>query len=148
MPKDFWRYWVIVWVQLFCQPPTGNVVLQDSCQLAVTFCVLLPLEGSLHSVLAINALMLAWWEVLRSLHQSLRESGEPSIGQKWPTSQFFQDGPLITRAGSEFWKLQNWTLSCPPEVWQTTSGEPCRDSEVCWTGWEAVSCKSTYRQSV
>lgn len=42
---------------LSVHPPTGNVVLQDFCHLAVTSCVLLPLESGLYSVLAMNPLM-------------------------------------------------------------------------------------------
>lgn len=41
---------------LSVNPHAGNVVLQDFCHLAVTSCVLLPLEDSLRSVLAVNAL--------------------------------------------------------------------------------------------
>lgn len=65
----------------------------------------------------------------------------PLPHQRWGSTQFLQDGPLITLAGPEFWKLQ----ICP---FCYTSGERCRDSEVCWTGWEAVSCKSTFRLPV
>lgn len=64
----------------------------------------------------------AWWEVLGSLHQSLGESREPIVGQRWGSSQFLQDGSLITLAGSGFRKLQIWTLSLLPYLRGTSEG--------------------------